>query len=31
MLNDAIKGEGLEEKLIVKDISEIVKESLSSS
>lgn len=28
MLSDAVKSEGLEEKLIVKDISEIVKESL---
>ena len=31
MLSEAVKGEGLEEKLIVKDISEIVRESLSSS
>jgi Fe-S oxidoreductase len=28
MLSDAVKGEGLEERLLVKDISEIVKESL---
>jgi len=28
MLNEAVKGEGLEEKLIVKDISELVSESL---
>ena len=31
MFSEAIKDEGIEEKLIVKDISEIVKESLSSS
>jgi Fe-S oxidoreductase len=30
MLSEAIKGEGLEGKPIVKDIAEIVKESLSS-
>jgi Fe-S oxidoreductase len=28
MLTDAVKTEGLEERLVVKDISEIVKESL---
>jgi len=28
MLEDAVKTEGLEEKIAVKDISEIVKESL---
>jgi len=28
MLDDAVKGEGLEEKLILKDISELVNESL---
>jgi Fe-S oxidoreductase len=28
MLSDAVKSEGLEEKLIIKDISEIVKDSL---
>ena len=29
MLNDAVKTEGLDEKLIVKDISEIVKETIA--
>jgi hypothetical protein len=28
MLNDAVKVEGLEEKLKVKDISEIVREAI---
>jgi len=28
MFSEAIKNEGIEEKLIVKDISEIVKESI---
>lgn len=31
MLSDAVKSEGLEEKLIVKDVSEIVRESLPPS